>query len=65
MSVHNGNLISIAAGSGLAIITKLSATPVLFHPIEFIKVFILGFIGGVGGYFGKIIVHKIIVQLKK
>jgi hypothetical protein len=65
MSVHHGNIISIATGAGFAIITKLSAAPVLFQPVEFFKVFLLGFIGGVGGYFGKILVHKIVVRLKK
>lgn len=62
------NFISVASGSTIAVLVKgqemihSSSTP---EPTEFLKVFMLGMIGGIGGYIGKLLIHRISLKIKQ
>jgi len=62
------NFISICSGAGIAIMAKgqeLVYATTQPHIFEFFKVFVLGIIGGLGGYLGRLLIHKLITWGKR
>lgn len=53
---ENNNLLSIASGSALGLYTYIQSG----ISSEHLNVFIVGILGGAGGYIGKYLIHQIV-----
>lgn len=64
--MHHNNFIAIIFGSATGMFNYIISNPnVTVNSMEFFKVFIMGVIGGCGGYIGKLLVHQIAVKIKQ
>jgi hypothetical protein len=63
---HHNNFIAIIFGSATGMFNYIMSNPnVTINAMEFFKVFLMGVIGGTGGYIGKIVIHQIAMKFKR
>lgn len=63
---HHNNFTAIIFGSATGMFNYIvSNHNITFNSMEIFKVFIMGVIGGTGGYIGKIAIHEIAVKIKR
>lgn len=59
MNSHDHSFLSIFFGSSLSIITYIAENPLIQNAEQMLRVILFGLIGGIFGYFGKILGAKI------
>lgn len=60
---HHGNFYSIVTGALFGVLNAILSISA-GTGIEVLKVFVFGIVGGIGGWFGRLIIQKIVKIIK-